>query len=678
MSITHTRFYKFTRSPLFTAGLLFIMALLIRLPALNTFLTIDEFKWVEGAVQFLSALHTGNLAQTYWHFFPGITTTWLEALLLWLNWLVQGNNVDLISFATTKLENLGHIIGLMRLSQVFITALIISGVYLLARPLAGNAVALLGSALLALDPFYLSHSRVVNGDAGAAGFMLLSVLAFLWLYQGSGLRIAILSGVMGGLAILTKLPAPIIVPWIGILALAGYFKQKQAAFWIKAIILWGVSAAFVFILLWPAMWVAPLSTLQQMYHDTFEIGEAGEGHDTFFMGQISNDPGWLFYPVAIAFRLTPVTTIGLLAVIIWLFFIKSKDDNTLSGWLSWSLVAYILFIIITANFSAKKLDRYVMAVFPALNLLIAIGLWGLWRRLTITKSRTFKNSGLLFIALIIALQGIFALINYPYLLTGYNPLMGGTSQAATMVPVGWGEGLEQAALYLNELPQAELLSVSSWYSDIFQPYFVGKQASFSDDGRGQLSADYVVFYINQIQRQKPYSGLIDYFRTKEPVFILDVSAIDKTNREPARWVEVYKSPAAQSASGAPKVEGVAQLLAYKIEGNRVATETSDLTRFLSENELFVTLYLRVLGPLPSDTTLRTALTSQDLIWGQWQSTTTEGEWIEGNVIEWQNTLTLPPHTPSDQYKLWVAFQFEDGSIIAEFPISEKDPPVILE
>ncbi len=677
--MTKNGHFKLIQSPIFLAGLLFVLALLVRLPYLNTFLTIDEYKWVAGAVEFISALDSGHLAQTYWHFFPGITTTWLEVFILWLQWLIQGSNVSMVAFATTQLENLGHTIGLMRLSQVLITAFIIPGIYLLARPLVGNLVALLGALLLVLDPFYLGHSRIVNGDSGAAGFMLLSILAFLWLWQDGKLRMAVLSGAMGGLAMLTKLPAPVLVPWIGILALVGYLKwKKQPGFWIKTILLWGGTAALVFILLWPAMWVAPVNTLQQMYQDTFEVGEAGEGHNTFFMDQISNDPGWFFYPIAIAFRLTPITSVGLLVAIFWLM-TKSKDDSALSRWIGWSLVAYVLFVVLAASFSAKKLDRYVMAVFPALNVLIAIGLWGIWQRLTTTNAWLSRSRSILFIALLIGLQGIFTLIHYPYLLTGYNPLLGGASQAVSTVPVGWGEGLEQAALYLNSLPDAESFTVSSWYSDIFQPYFVGQWASFSDDGRGQLSADYVVFYINQMQRQKPYAGLIDYFRNGEPVFVLDIPAEDQTSRDQPRWVEVYKAPAAQSASGAPKVEGVAKLLAYKIGNTAPENASSEL---LPGNNLDVTLFFHTLGPLPPDTSFGVALilldSDQGPKWGDWQPATPTGQWFEDNVIEWAGHLRLPADMPAGQYRLAVTFQFEEGSVIAEFPISDNDPPLNIE
>ncbi|MCP4356416.1 MAG: hypothetical protein GY796_00140, partial [Chloroflexi bacterium] len=62
--MTKNGHFKLIQSPIFLAGLLFVLALLVRLPYLNTFLTIDEYKWVAGAVEFISALESGHLAQT--------------------------------------------------------------------------------------------------------------------------------------------------------------------------------------------------------------------------------------------------------------------------------------------------------------------------------------------------------------------------------------------------------------------------------------------------------------------------------------------------------------------------------------------------------------------------------------------------------------------------------------
>ncbi|GAB4452223.1 MAG: hypothetical protein Fur0044_47360 [Anaerolineae bacterium] len=494
----------------------------------------------------------------------------------------------------------------------------------------------------------------------------------------------ILSAVFAGLALLTKLPAPILGLFIGGLGLAAlafdWPKHGRAAVrrWMEALALWGVIALAVVFLLWPALWVAPAATLQQMYIDSFEVGELGEGHDAFFMGQVLDDPGPWFYPYALAFRLTPVAMAGLVLNLIWLVVTIFRKNSTLkSSELKVALInwGFIVFIILLANLSPKKLDRYVIAVIPPLLFLAAQGFGWAWQNLLNFAWRRRLAAPLL--AGLVILHLMFAILAAPYYLTYYNPLLGGVGQAAQQVPVGWGEGLEQAAAYLNRLPQAETLTVSSWYSDLFQLYFAGQQTSFSDDGRGQLAADYVVFYINQWQRQKPYPELINYFRAGEPVFTVKVGPLGSLSEQNGvNWVEVYKAPAAQSASGGPKIEGVAQLLAYKITGDKAARQV----QLSPGKEATVTLFLRVLGPLPEKTSLQVSLAdpAAGTNYGSWRSLPRQGEWQVGSLVEWPGQLILPADLPAGDYRFVAALQNEGGATVAEFAISEKDPLIRVE
>jgi hypothetical protein len=723
-----------THHALGMAFLVFIVTLLPRLYSLGTFLTIDEVKWAEGAAQFLLALRSGNLFQTYWHFHPGITITWGSALALWATCI---SAPDLAACANAHVKNLAESIGWLRLSPVLLTSLGVTGVYVWGRKLVGDRAALLTALFLAFDPFFVAHSRILNGDAGAAILMFLSLLVFLLYWQrGSTMSLwLILSGGLAGLACLTKLPAPLIgvfVGGLGLVAMVGEWPEKRrraVRHWVVALAVWGVVAGLVFVLFWPAMWVAPFETLRSMYVDAFEVGGAGEGHDTFFLGQTVTDPGPWFYPYAIAFRLTPIVIVGLLITIAWLllpaaYIVFRTVYLTLRHWpgrftdyisrftlhasrislhaarLTFSnsrlvvitliMFAFIIFIIMFSNISPKKLDRYVIAVTPALLLLAAPG----FVRLEQWCARSSAPLLLCPLVLphllligIVLLQFLFVILTRPYYLTYYNPLLGGVNGAARQVPVGWGEGLEQAAFYLNSLPNAESLTVSSWYSDIFDPYFMGQRASFSDDGRAQLAADYVVFYVNQIQRQKPYAGLVDYFQARESVFVVRVeptggisnSSDPEAGNHQVRWVEVYQAPAAQSAGGAPEVEGVAQLLAYKVAGSRITEDAveDDFPKLLAVDEVAVTLFLRVLGPLPDDTTISVSLTDGNL-WGEWTLAEIKGEWQEGHIVEWRGVLTLPPVMPPGEYRLRAVFQFKNGPLIAEFPISEKDPALNVE
>jgi len=634
-------------SPWLSATALWLLALVPRVVGLGGFLTIDEIKWIEGAGQFILALQSGELAQTYWHFHPGITITWGETLILWLGWLMTGG--DLGTYVAAQVADPARTIGLFRLWGVLLTALFAPGVYLLGRRFLGEWGASLAGGLIALNPFLLAHSRIVNGDAGAAGFMLMSLLAFMWLWQGSGLRMAVLSGGLGGLALLTKLPSPLIVPCTVLLALVGWWRDRRTGFWVRAVGVWGLAALLVFVVLWPAMWVSPSGTLQLMVQDTFEVGEAGEGHLALYRGQIVDDPGWGFYPYAVAFRLTPVVLLGLILLV--LVFVRGGQHNqsVICRMLALTLLAYVLFIYVFSSLSPKKLDRYVMAVFPALDVLAALGYTQLLR----LKWR-MSNLRIGLWGLIIGVSAVaFVVPNYPYYLGYYNPLLGGIARAAREVPVGWGEGLEQAAAWLNAQPNAENLQVSAWYSDVFFPYFDGQQASFSSSGKGQLAADYVVFYVNQVQREKPYPALVRYFQGQEAAYTVFIRGIP--------WAWVYRAPAVQ----APMPKGV------EIDDHAVLLGV-DLPPEPARAGQTVTfrLCLRAIGKLPDNQVWQVSLVGEgvpSLPAGRRTAT----PWEADTIVEYDVAVQLPRDLPVGTYSLNVSLWDEvSGQELAQFPIPE--------
>lgn len=633
---------------------LFVLALLVRLPYLGDFMTVDEERWIKGGGQFLLALANGPLTDSYWHFFPGITVIWGEAILLWLKFLA-GNHSDISRFVEGQMADLAAVIGYVRLSPVIITALSVAGVYWLARPLLGAGAALLGAGLLAVDPFFVAHSRIFNGDAAVAGLMMLSVLAFAHLWQKPALRFAALAGVMAGLALLTKLPAPMILPWSGVMAGLGFAWDRRWQFWLKALLLFGLAAALTFIALWPAMWVAPVETLSLMVHDSFEVGELGSGHDTFFLGEISKDPGWLFYPYALAFRLTPFTTLGLLSFIFFLA-VDWRDLKrpSLKLRVAGSLLLYVLFILVLANLSPKKLDRYVMPVIPPLIVLAALGLERLldqlkrrWPGLASKRGQAVVQLGL------ILGQLLFVVNHYPYVLTFYNPLLGGFARAVEQVPTGWGEGIEEAVYWLNQQPEAQNLNISTWYSNIAEYYMVGKFIGFSETGGSQLEADYTIFYINQTTRQLPFPALVEYFQRQKPVYTVEKSG--------APYVWVYKAPGIELV-GKPNIVGRADLYGYILKPDQLR----------AGREIPITLYFLTKGELPENETFEISLEAGDgQSWGVWQNGPAN-HWPVEAFVEWQGTLRLPADMPPGNYSLEVKLiDTNINSEVTRFELEEE-------
>jgi len=142
--------------------------------------------------------------------------------------------------------------------------------------------------------------------------------------------------------------------------------------------------------------------------------------------------------------------------------------------------------------AAKKIDRYLLPVFPVLDLLAAVGWvhalrWLATRRGSASGLHKPAYSALL--AGLIAVQVVVALPAWPYLLDVYNPLAGGLSGALRTLAVGWGEGGERIAAYLNQhTPEETVLAASSPVT--IAPLVGGRVVALDDASR--LLADRVL------------------------------------------------------------------------------------------------------------------------------------------------------------------------------------------
>jgi hypothetical protein len=128
-----------------------------------------------------------------------------------------------------------------------------------------------------------------------------------------------------------------------------------------------------------------------------------------------------------------------------------------------------------------------------------------------------------------ALQLTSALPTFPYYLSYYDPLLGGSKAAPQVMQIGWGEELDQAASYLNQQPAG---SVAAWYSTSFNLLFNSaaddipiattlSQAQLDD----LLAHDYLVIYVHQWQRGTP-QNLLDALKDLQPEYRVMINAIE--------------------------------------------------------------------------------------------------------------------------------------------------------
>jgi len=309
--------------------ILFLLALLPRIFGLGQFLTTDENTFIfVGGSAVVQAFLRGDFRGTYWHFYPGVTMSWANSLGLAGQWLLERlSGTTSASFAAFIEEDIRHLLVAARLPYALLTAWFAPVVYHLLRrwldppqtDSGAHYLAMAAALLIAFDPFFLAHSRVVHGDAPVSVFMMVSILSlFLYLRDG-GRGMFVLSAAAGSLAALTKAPGQLMALLVIIFAGADWLVASKKAGRLdwglakrrsRDVVLWGALAFGVMALLWPSMWVAPLGTLQQMLGETF--GKVNEGHLVFFQGQPTLDPGPWFYLTVIPFRLTPLTSLGAL------------------------------------------------------------------------------------------------------------------------------------------------------------------------------------------------------------------------------------------------------------------------------------------------------------------------------------------------------------------------------
>jgi hypothetical protein len=506
-----------------SAALLFLMSLYPRAINLGGYLTTDEGNWMGRTALFTQALVVGDPVGTYQSGHPGVMTMWASLIGMGPDRalaLVEHVRPDGLEKAPGYLETL----RLARRSFAVLTSLAVVGIALLTWRLFGAGPGLVVGVLLGLEPFFLAHSVVAHVDSNVTTWMSVCLLASLVYYWGGGSRAYLAaSGLAAGLAFLSKAPSaflPIFIPLVALSSLVLPVNRtlgpeaptpaRLPQIWgrgrehvrfagsgplrklVADGLIWGLLAVAVPLLLWPSFRADPIGTLQQMVGYTEAVG--GSDHENFFLGQPVGDPGVLYYLVALGFRLTPATMVGLALLAIGIVPIGRRLP---AGWLPRIalLAAFCVLFVGMMAMAPKKFDRYLLPIFPTLEVLAAVGIWLALRRLPGQLGGRLLPAALLAIGVA---QIVPVAIVYPYYLAYYNPLLGGGPAASRSIVVGWGEGLDLVMAHLNAKPNAERLTVAGFYPRVMSAQFEG--SILSDKQYDAAMADYIVLYVNAVQR----------------------------------------------------------------------------------------------------------------------------------------------------------------------------------
>lgn len=511
--------------------LLACAALLPRLFTLGRAFTTDEaYHWQHRAPAFLAAVREGRFADTILTGHPGVTTMWLGSFGIMLENMLQSIGLlgPEIAFET-------HL-SFLRLPLTITTVLAVLLAYHLLCKLLPAKLALVAGLLLATDPFLVGHSRVLHLDALLSYFTLLATLSVIVAcFDSEGARPSpkprylLLASLFSGFGFVTKAPGILIVPIGGCVLLAWAFtiwrtpdEQGQRATLgslflqlVRSTATWLLPAALVAFLTWPAMWVVPGEAVNRVVREVIDNGGEPMHWGNFLLGQSEKDPGLLYYIVTLAGRSTPWTVLGLGALVAaaigWRKEIARRD-------LVIPLIALAMLLIVAAmSVTAKKADRYALPAVPMLQILASVGLYWLGSRLPVLWRNL--GSGLIVAASVATLVWL-----HPYYLAYFGPLVGGSAGAPKLVPIGWGEGLDVTADWLNQQPDIEQQKVATWSPPTLLPYLKTGTTWQGDVTSGTVN--YLVVYVAQAQSGKEGQYFGRYYPQCKPLHVVQVRNID--------------------------------------------------------------------------------------------------------------------------------------------------------
>ncbi|NJN65758.1 MAG: phospholipid carrier-dependent glycosyltransferase [Chloroflexaceae bacterium] len=576
-----------------------LTALALRLLDLGSFANEDEVQyWFHRSDVFLRAIQSGDFAATAITTHPGVTTMWCGSVGILLR-------DTLFDTGLLKEETFSTILTLMRLPVALINSLGVLLGYALLRRMFPPLLAALAAFLWATDPFVVAFDRILHVDGLTGTFATLSILA-AGVYWNHSPRLAwlVLSGACAALAILSKSPGVVVLPVVVLLALAAPGKPR-----LRPLVLWGAVGVLTVMLVWPAVWADPSRVFEVLRVGVEVEGSSPHVQGNFFLGREMDEPDLRFYPVVLVLRTTPLTLVGLLLLPFAMVFeghgergargtgpgqgMGSRDVALLAG--------FVILFVLAMSFFPKKLNRYLVPVFPAVDILATAGLMGVMLRSCKaatsgqeTTNRVIAHIVSRYWSLMVGGMALFALFNaawyHPYGIAAFNQLLGGHRTGVQTFLVGAGEGLEQVARWLNQQPDITGVVTMSTMVRPLHPYLrPGAYARGSDEGTLPERTGYVVVYLRNVLTGPPSPPFDQFYGQAVPLHIVSIHGVDYA------WIYQVPPPVAHSLPPSARFgDGEAiRLWGYEV----------DPSALRSSGVLTLTAQWQALAPIASDYTL---------------------------------------------------------------------------
>jgi len=438
--------------------------------------------------------------------------------------------------------------------------------------LYGNKVGLLTLFFFGLSPTIIAHSRYVTTDLGAAFGFFVGLMTFLNFLNNQTKKNLIIAGVVFGAVQLLKFSLIILAPiyfLLGVLwvVISGYSWKEMLKIigkivligLIGLIIIWAVyqfhvwnypqerqihdiesiltspgAQPFVKIITWISTQRAFQGLGEYLFGLLMIIQREMGGNTSYFLGKVSASGSFLYFPLLYLLKeFLSFHLLALLALIFGISNIVKTTEKSLKATFEWmrdnfALVASMIFVgiyflqAITSNLNIGI--RHILPILPFVYFLVARQIIRWLRNVTIEEPQNFFQWLKYFyntyiksleryslVGALLLWMFLSTLITFPYYLSYYNALAGGTQNGykiATDSNYDWGQDLKRLVKFVdeNKINKIDL----DYFGGGSPKYYLGEKFEPWWSAKGEpAQGEWLAVSVNTFQGNKDYSWLKD-------------------------------------------------------------------------------------------------------------------------------------------------------------------------
>jgi hypothetical protein len=482
-------------------------------------------------------------------------------------------------------ENPALIVALGRLGVTLLNLILLTLVWRIAARRLGESWGLALLTLIALSPLFLGHAHLITTDWTATLMALLALYATAHAYMVRSTRSTMVAGLITGAALLAKFSLILLIPTLGITALAAGYLSKRKEYRSLLMQTAAIGAIAIGLVIMPTYalitrnatneisgrdtkfllssfaggpatgWCNPMrclaeATIWGAEHTltrplaTYSLGvlmviqRSSGGNTVYFDGVVGAAGSKRYFPYLLATKetLPALLILGIGIVLL----IKNTKRLGVYEVIFGSFVA--LYVLSTLNSSLNIGIRHIMPIIPVLYVGALLG----WKQAS--KQHAWARYSLV---ALVSIHGITGLLALPHPLAYYNALAGGTDEGfyiAADSNYDWGQDLIYLKQWLTSHPEIERIAVDT-YGAADAQILLGSRAypwSSEQGNPGAYGIDWFAVSINNLLNAsgKPMPGeprlVSDEYRWLKAQRATPVADIPQPDARAGTSIFIYK------------------------------------------------------------------------------------------------------------------------------------------